>query len=141
MHNSTRPLSSWLWPALAAVAVAWPVSSLAQASDIDPDALSLLRKSTVYLAATKQFSVVTATTIEVVIADGQKLQFDQRVAVTVQRPNKMRAERVGELIAETFYYDGTTLSPRSTACWMPRATSSTSLRLAPTSCTRTRTSG
>jgi len=96
---------------MAAVTVAWPVSGLAQqAGDVDPDALSLLRKSTDYLVATKQFSVVTATTIEAVIADGQKLQFDQRVAVTVQRPNKMRAERVGELIAETFYYDGKTLS-------------------------------
>jgi hypothetical protein len=110
MHNSTKPLSSWLWPALAALAVAWPVSGHAQASDIDPDALSLLRKSTDYLAATKQFSVVAATTIEAVFANGQKLQFDQRVAVTVQRPNKMRAERVGELVAETFYYDGKTLS-------------------------------
>ena len=110
MHKSTKRPSSWLWPTLAAMAVAWPVSGHAQASDIDPDALSLLRKSTDYLAVTKIFSLVTDTTIEAVLADGQKLQFDQRVAVTVQRPNRMRAERVGELVTETFYYDGKTLS-------------------------------
>ena len=108
MNNSMKRLSSWLWPAL--VAVAWPVAGHAQAGDIDPAALALLRKSTDYLVATKQFSLVTDTTIEAVLADGQKLQFGHRVAATVQRPNKMRAERVGELIAQTFYYDGKTLS-------------------------------
>lgn len=110
MNNSTNRRPNWLWPALALVAVAWPVAGHAQAGDVDPDALALLRRSTDYLAATKQFSLVTDTTIEAVIADGQKLQFGHRVAVTVQRPNRMRAERVGELIAQTFYYDGKTLS-------------------------------
>ena len=110
MNNSMKRLSGWLWPALAAVAVAWPIAGHAQAGDVDPDALALLRRSTDYLAATKQFSLVTDTTIEAVLADGQKLQFGHRVAVTVQRPNKMRAERIGELITQTFYYDGKTLS-------------------------------
>jgi hypothetical protein len=54
--------------------------------------------------------VVTDTTIEAVVSTGQKLQFGHRVAATVQRPNKMRAERVGELISQTFYYDGKSLS-------------------------------
>jgi hypothetical protein len=110
MSKCNTRLSSWLVPALAAVAVAWPLTGQAQAGDVDPDALALLRKSTDYLAATKLFSLVTDTTIEAVLADGQKLQFGQRVAVTVQRPNKMRAERIGELISQTFYYDGQSLS-------------------------------
>ena len=58
----------------------------------------------------KQFRVDTDATIEAVLPTGQKLQFGQRVAVTVQRPNRMRVERVGELINQTFYYDGKTLS-------------------------------
>jgi hypothetical protein len=107
-HKTTFP--GWLLPALAAVAVAWPIAGHAQAGDVDPDALALLRKSTDYLAATKQFSLVTDASIEVVLPDGQKLQFGQRISATVQRPNKMRADRVGELITETFYYDGKTLS-------------------------------
>ena len=110
MSKCTKTFSSWLLPALAATAVAWPLAGLAQSGDVEPDALALLRKSTDYLASTKQFSLVTDTTIEFVPADGQKLQFGQRVAVTVQRPNKMRTERIGELVAQTFYYDGQSLS-------------------------------
>lgn len=110
MSKRTKTFTGWLLPALAAAAVAWPLAGQAQAGDVEADALALLRKSTDYLAATKQFSLVTDTTIEAVLADGQKLQFGQRVAVTVQRPNKMRAERIGELVAQTFYYDGQTLS-------------------------------
>ena len=110
MTRRMKPFAGWFVPALAALALAWPLAGHAQAGDVDPDALALLRKSTDYLAATKMFSVITDTTIEAVLADGQKLQFGHRVAVTVQRPNKMRAERVGELIAQTFYYDGQSLS-------------------------------
>ena len=110
MNKGTTRLSGWLLAALTALATVWPIASLAQAGEVDPDALALLRKSTDYLAATKQFSLVTDATIEAVLADGQKLQFGQRVAVTVQRPNKMRAERIGELISQTFYYDGQSLS-------------------------------
>ena len=109
MSKCTKTSSGWLLPFLAVLVVAWPLTGHAQASDIDPDALALLRKSTDYLAATKQFSLVTDTTIEVVPADGQKLQFGQRIAATVQRPNKMRAERIGDLISQTFYYDGQSL--------------------------------
>jgi hypothetical protein len=100
----------WLLAALAALAAAWPITSFAQSGDVDPDALKLLRRSTDYLAGAKQFRVVTDTTIEAVISTGQKLQFGHRVAVTVKRPNKMRAERIGELITQTFYYDGKSLS-------------------------------
>ena len=32
------------------------------------------------------------------------------MVITVKRPNKLRAERVGELISQTFYYDGKALS-------------------------------
>jgi hypothetical protein len=108
--TSIKAFRNWLLPVLTAVAVAWPVVAHAQAGDVDPDALKLLRKSTDYLATAKLFSLVTDTTIEAVLANGQKLQFGHRVSVTVQRPDKMRAERVGELIAQTFYYDGKTLS-------------------------------
>lgn len=108
--KSTKAFPGWILSVLAAVAAAWPITVLAQSGDIEPDALKLLRRSTDYLAAAKQFRVVTDTTIEVVVSTGQKLQFGHRVAVTVQRPNKMRAERIGELITQTFYYDGKSLS-------------------------------
>ncbi len=95
----------------------------------------------------KQFRADTDTTIEAVLSSGQKLQFGTRVAITVQRPDKMRAERVGELINQTFYYDGKTLSvhlpdqkyyatsrrrPRWRRCSTSHATSSASSRPGPT---------
>ena len=106
----TTAFTGWLLPVLAAMATAWPIATLAQTNDIDPAAIELLRRATAYLAGMKQFRMDTETTIEAVLANGQKLQFGDHVAVTVQRPNNLRAERVCELISQTFYYDGKTLS-------------------------------
>ena len=101
----------WLLSAVVAVVAALPIASLAQPSEVDPEAIQLLRRSTNYLVGMKQFRVDTDTTIEAVLpTTGQKLQFGTRVVVTVQRPDRMRAERVGELNNQTFYYDGKALS-------------------------------
>jgi hypothetical protein len=99
----------YLLAIFAAAAATLPVTSLAQQDEIDPDAMQLLRRSTDYLAKMNHFRVDTDATIEAVLPTGQKLQYGQRIAVTVQRPNKMRASRIGEVINQTFYYDGKTL--------------------------------
>jgi hypothetical protein len=98
--------------ALAVFALSATVSTevRAQAPAVDPDAITLLRSSTDYLKGLKQFRVETDTALEVVISSGEKIQFGHRVALTMQRPNKLRAERVGELVNQTFYYDGKSLS-------------------------------
>ena len=106
--KSTRSLVGWLLPFLAAAV--WSTAAFAQSGEIDSDAVQLLRRTTDYLAGMKQFKVDTETTIEAVLPTGQKLQFGHHVAVTVQRPNKLRADRIGELVNQTFYYDGKSLS-------------------------------
>lgn len=106
----TRPLLGRLMPALIVVAVLWPTTSLAQFSGVDSEAIDLLRRTTDYVEGLKQFRVETDTTIECVLESGQKLQFDHRAFTTIQRPNKMRAERIGDLISQTFYYDGKSLT-------------------------------
>ena len=108
--KSPTPFLSWLLSLSVAVAAALPVAALAQPGDVDEDAVQLLRRSTDYLAGEKKFRVDVDATIEAVTSSGQKLQFGQRVAITVQRPNRMRAERLGELVNQTFYYDGESLS-------------------------------
>ena len=95
---------------LVAVVAVSPIASLAQPSGVDPDAIKLLRQSTDYVAGLKAFRVDTVSSLEIVTVDGQKLQFSHHVITTVQRPNRMRTERVGELISQVFYYDGKTLS-------------------------------
>lgn len=109
MRTRTR-LLGWLLPVLAAVVAASPIAGLAQPSGVDPDAIKVLRRSTDYVAGLKAFRVDTVSSLEIVTVDGQKLQFSHHVIVTVQRPNRMRTERVGDLISQIFYYDGKTLS-------------------------------
>jgi len=108
--KTRKPLLGRLIPALLAVALLWPTTSFAELSDVDSEAIDLLRRTTDYLAGFKQFRVDTDTTIECVLETGQKLQFDHRASTTVQRPDKMRAERVGDLIRQIFYYDGKSLT-------------------------------
>jgi hypothetical protein len=45
-----------------------------------------------------------------VLVNGQKLQFHSAARFTLQRPNKLRAERVGDVVSQSFYYDGRTLT-------------------------------
>jgi hypothetical protein len=84
--------------------------ALAQPAGIDPQAEKLLKDSLAYLARQKHFSVETRSTIEAVLKTGQKLQFDNTVTLSVQRPNKVRVERKGELVDQVFYYDGKSLT-------------------------------
>ncbi|MFY9942123.1 MAG: DUF2092 domain-containing protein [Desulfobacterales bacterium] len=85
-------------------------TAFAQSAGIDPQAEKLMRAATTYLAGQNRFSVDTRSTIEVVLASGQKIQFDHGATLAVQRPNKLRAERKGDLIDQVFYYDGKSLT-------------------------------
>ncbi|MEJ8810535.1 DUF2092 domain-containing protein [Variovorax ureilyticus] len=82
----------------------------AQSSDIDPHATQLLRRMTEYLAGLKHFSVDSDSTLEVVLTTGQKLQFDTAATATIRRPDRLRAERRGEVVDQVFYYDGASLT-------------------------------
>jgi hypothetical protein len=75
-----------------------------------PEARQLLKASTDFLARQQAFSVDTESSIEVVLDSGQKLQFDHTAKVAVERPDKLRAERTGDLVDQVFYYDGKSLT-------------------------------
>ena len=87
-----------------------PAVARAQAPGMDPRAVKLLHGMTTYLGGLKQFSVDTQNTVEDILDSGQKIQYDLGAAGIVQRPNKMRAERKGDLINQIWYYDGKTLT-------------------------------
>lgn len=87
-----------------------PGPAAAQPSGIDPQATRLLKASTDFLAAQKKFSVETRSSLEVVLVSGQKIQFEHQARQSVQRPNKLRADRFGDLVEQSFYYDGKTLT-------------------------------
>jgi hypothetical protein len=93
-----------------AIAAGLPQTLPAQPAGIDPQAEKLLKASTAFLASQKRFSVTTRNTIEVVLTSGQKLQFGTATTGSVQRPNKLRAERKGDLVDQIFLYDGRSLT-------------------------------
>jgi hypothetical protein len=94
--------------------VAIPVAT-AQPTGIDPQATQVLKASTSYLAGLKRFDVDTRSTLEMVLTSGQRIEFHHVARMQVERPNRFRAERIGDLVAQQFIYDGKTLTLNSPA--------------------------
>jgi hypothetical protein len=94
----------------ASVLTCMPWGASAQPAGVDPKADAVLKSMTTYLSAQKQFSAVTENSLELVTTAGQKIQFSSPVTVTVVRPNKLHAERRGDIVDQSFYYDGKSLT-------------------------------
>jgi hypothetical protein len=92
--------------ALAMVSMA----TQAQSTGIAPEAKQILKVSTDFLAGQQQFSAETRNTLEIVLNSGQKIEFNSTGRQSVQRPNKLRSERSGDLVEQLFVYDGKSLT-------------------------------
>lgn len=103
----TTTLTRWCG---AAVLASLALAAQAQPTGIDPEAHRLLKASTDFLASQQRFSVDTRNTLEIVLKSGQKIEFNHTARSSVQRPNKLRAERTGDLVQQLFVYDGKTLA-------------------------------
>ena len=93
-----------------AIACAAVLPAQAQVAGIDAAAQQLLKASTDFVARQQRFSLDTRNTLEVVLKSGQKIEFNHTAKQSVQRPNKLRAERSGDLVDQVFVYDGRTLT-------------------------------
>lgn len=82
----------------------------AQAPAVDPAATKILQRMTDYLGSLKQFTVHTQNTMEDVLDSGHRVDLEVSASVILSRPNKIRAERKGDLLDQVFYYDGKTLT-------------------------------
>ena len=108
-HRTFTPAR--LGGALAAlVAVSAPAALFAGDTGVEAEASRILENSMDYLSALPRFSLGTDNTLEVVLASGQKIQFDSASLVAVKRPNKLYALRLGDVAGQKFYYDGATLT-------------------------------
>lgn len=76
------------------------------AQTVDPDADSVLRKMSNYLTSLKAFKCTTDNVVEAVLHNGEKLQFLSSSTVYFQRPNKLRSDRIGDIVDARFYYNG-----------------------------------
>jgi len=76
------------------------------ARSIDSKADELLHKMSADLDALKTFSFESDQVMEVVTKEGEKIQGLAQSSVSVQRPNKLRADRIGPMGGGSIYYDG-----------------------------------
>jgi hypothetical protein len=89
---------------------ATPPVDTAGATAMDPRAVDLLKKMSDYLTGLPAFTVHAETTQEVVLTNGEKLQFGSASDLFVQRPNRLRSNRVGDVTDVEFYYDGSAVT-------------------------------
>jgi hypothetical protein len=106
LKRSTGPLLAFAMIFTMSFAAIGP----SQAADVDPAATTILKKMTDYLVGLQQFSVHTRNTLEDVLDSGQRVDLDVSASVVISRPNKLRAERKGDLLDQVFYYDGKVLT-------------------------------
>ena len=93
-----------------ALLLAVPTGVRAEEPTVEPAATEILQRMTDYLGSLGQFSLDTENTLEDVLESGQKIQYDCLTSVVIQRPDRLRAERKGDLIDQVLVYDGKTLT-------------------------------
>ena len=81
-----------------------------RAQAVDPAAVQILQRMTDHLGSLKQFSVHTQNTLEDLLVSGHRVDFDISAKVIIRRPNRLRAERKGDMTDQIFYYNGKTLT-------------------------------
>lgn len=77
---------------------------------ISPEAQAVLARMTTTLRGLDQFSIEASGTRDEVVSYGYKVQNNETATLSVQRPNRLRAEVRGDLRNRTFVYDGSTVS-------------------------------
>ena len=89
------------------------VWNTAQSTDdppaIEPEAVQILRQMSDYLDSLDQFTFRADNTIDTVMQSGQQIQLGARVDISIQRPNRFRVNRNGDIVDQEFYFDGKTL--------------------------------
>ena len=108
--SSPKRAVAFLATAAMVVALVVPAVVRAEAAGVDPAATRILKQMTDYLDSLQQFSVHTENTLEDLLDSGQRVDVDVSARVTISRPNRLRAERKGDLVSQVFYYDGKALT-------------------------------
>ncbi|HEY2050503.1 MAG TPA: DUF2092 domain-containing protein [Caulobacteraceae bacterium] len=81
-------------------------SSTTPKPEIDPTAIEALRKMSAYLQTLPGFELQSDASLDVVTAEGQKIQLDGVVRYKVRRPDAFVISMDSDVKKRTFYYDG-----------------------------------
>jgi hypothetical protein len=76
----------------------------------DADAIKALEGMSTYLRTLKSFQVRSDTSRDEVLDNGQNIEFASKVDMVVDRPNRLRAEVVGDKQHRMYFDDGKTFS-------------------------------
>ena len=87
-----------------------PIGALAESPAIEPEAKQILKRMTDYIGGLERFTMETDNMLEDVLVSGQKIQYDFTASVQIQRPDRARVERTGDLFQQLIVYDGDTLT-------------------------------
>jgi len=82
----------------------------AKAPDIEPKAMEVLKQMCDYLKNLQQFSVQAEITEDVRLTSGQRIQYARKLEASVRRPDRFRAESVGDTDNRQLVYDGKTIT-------------------------------
>jgi hypothetical protein len=95
--------------AKAAPKAAAPKAAPTDADDIDPAAMTALKRMSAYLGTLTTFEIKTDTSMQLVMEDGQKLNVDGKTHYVVRRPDGFVIDVVTDRKARQFIYDGKSL--------------------------------
>jgi hypothetical protein len=85
------------------------VAKLTDAQNVSPEAQAVLNRMTSYLQTLKSFTIRSHSTRDEVMGYGYKLQHNESSTLTMQKPNLLRSEVIGDIRDRTFIYDGKNL--------------------------------
>ena len=85
-------------------------ASLLPVAAAAPDADQILRQMSAKLAAAQSFTFKATRTVDPALLPGKKEPENARVAVTVQRPDKIAAHETSKQDERKFYADGQNLT-------------------------------
>ena len=77
---------------------------------IEPRAAEVLRSMGTYMNGLSQFTFSATNTHDFVMTGNQKITMFARSNVSVKRPNRVRSDRVGEVVDLQFFDDGSALT-------------------------------
>ena len=77
-----------------------------QTDNINQDAVNILKRGMNYLSNLNKFTVTTQNTLEDVINENLRIDFETASNLTVVRPNKVRIERYGLEMHQLFFFNG-----------------------------------
>ncbi len=105
---NARGPAGWLVACIFVVAAMMPFAVEAQ-EPLD-DARAILKAMSDYISSQQTFEFTFDSDIEVITPEIEKIQFTNSGSALVNRPDKLRAHRVGGYADVELFYDGTTAS-------------------------------